>query len=293
MEICVGELTNSSDVSRAAAGCDQVYHLAAVFRTAGHPDSYYREVNVTAVEHVLAAARHHGCERVVHCSTVGVHGNVLAPPANEDSPFRPADIYQRTKLEGEQRAREAMRAGQPVVIFRPAMCYGEGDTRLLKLFSSIQRRVFRIIGGGQNRLHLVHADDLARGIALCGQRPEALGNAFILAGPDAPKLAEVVQQIGRVLDVKVSGLRIPLAPVNALAALCEMVCIPFGIDPPLHRRRVSFFKHHREFDCSRARNLLGYEPTVSSAEGIARTAAWYIEQGMLKPVAPQSGVAQG
>ena len=43
----------------------------------------------------------------MHCSTVGVHGDIEHPPANEDAPLRPGDIYQDTKLEGEQLARES------------------------------------------------------------------------------------------------------------------------------------------------------------------------------------------
>jgi dihydroflavonol-4-reductase len=286
IEVFPGQLQDPVDLDRAVAGCDQVYHLAAVFRTAGHPDSYYHDVNVRVVESLLAAARRHDCERVVHCSTVGVHGHIREAPATEDAPFRPADIYQRTKLEGEMRVRAAMKDGQPLVIVRPAMCYGEGDTRMLKLFRGLQRGVFRIIGSGRNRLHFVHGEDLARGFAQCGQSPAAIGQTFILAGPDAPRLEEVVGTICSALEVRAPRLRIPLAPVNAAAALCEMLCVPFGIEPPLHRRRVSFFKHHREFDCSRARDLVGYQPRITSDVGMARTAAWYFRQGMLKGPLP-------
>ena len=59
--------------------------------------------------------------RVVHCSTVGVHGDIEHPPADEDAPLRPGDIYQVTKLEGEALAREAARrGGVELVIVRPS-----------------------------------------------------------------------------------------------------------------------------------------------------------------------------
>lgn len=286
IEIVTGQLTQPSDVDRAVRGCDQVYHLAAVFRTAGHPDSYYREVNVDAVDSILVAARKHGCERVVHCSTIGVHGHVKDPPAREDAPFAPADIYQHTKLEGESRARKSIERGEPVVIVRPAICYGEGDTRLLKMFRGIHRGIFHIIGTGQNRLHLVHSDDLSDGFVRAGRVDEAKGHTFIIAGPDAPTLEDLVGKIARILDVRPPRVRIPLAPVVAAAALCEALCVPFGIDPPLHRRRVSFFKHHREFDCSKAAAILGYRPTVTSDIGVARTAAWYFQKQLLKGPPP-------
>ena len=67
-------------------------------------------MNATAVGAIVEAAARAGVRRVVHCSTVGVHGDVEHPPANEDAPLEPGDIYQETKLEGERLARDAGRA---------------------------------------------------------------------------------------------------------------------------------------------------------------------------------------
>jgi nucleoside-diphosphate-sugar epimerase len=283
IEACVGQLTRLEDVLRAARGCDQIHHLAAVYRTAGHPDSYYREVNVTGTLNVLDAARQVQCERVVHCSTGGVHGHIARPPADESYPFGPGDVYQRTKLEAELAVTAAGQRGQPVTIFRPGAIYGEGDLRFLKLFRAIRNGAFVMIGSGETRLHLVHIDDLVAGILLCSSRPEARGELFLLAGPEAPTLNEIVRHIATALDVGVPRLHVPVWPVYAAGWLCEKICVPLRIDPPLHRRRVGFFTHHREFDCSKAARLLGYSPAVSAAAGIARTAAWYGAAGYLEP----------
>jgi nucleoside-diphosphate-sugar epimerase len=291
IELFQGQLTSRADVARAVEGCDKVFHVAAVFRTAGHPDSHYYDVNVGGTQHVLDAAQAAGCERVVYCSTGGVHGHVADPPANEDYRFSPGDVYQESKVAAEAIVRDAMKRGQRAVIFRPAAIYGEGDTRFLKLYRSIQNRHFVMLGSGHTRLHMVHVDDLCHGIELCGSEQNALGQVFLLAGPDAPTLTEIAALIANVLEVPPPRLRIPVWPVYAAAWMCERLCVPFGIDPPLHRRRVSFFTHHREFDISRARSLLGYAPQVTAAAGIARTAAWYIAQGLLKPPARNSGQA--
>jgi nucleoside-diphosphate-sugar epimerase len=277
----VGQLTSLDDVLAAARGCERIYHIAAVFRTAGHPDSYYREVNIGGVENVLEAARRLDCERVVHCSTGGVHGHIANPPASETYPFGPGDIYQRTKLEGELAAQAAARRGQRVVIVRPGPIYGEGDLRFLKLYRAVARGVFVMIGTGTPKLHMVHIDDLVDGILLCGSAEAAIGEVFILAGPEAPTLNEIVRHIAQALGVAPPRWRIPVWPVKAAGALCEAVCVPLRIEPPLHRRRVAFFTHHREFDCSKAARLLGYAPRVSAAEGIARTGAWYAAAGYL------------
>ena len=281
IELFEGQLTHAPDVLEAARGCDQIFHLAAVFRTAGHSDSHYREVNVGGAVNVLEAARRHGCERVVHCSTGGVHGHIAHPPADENYRFQPDDIYQQTKLEAEMEARAAIQRGQPVSIFRPGAIYGEGDLRFLKLFRSIQRRHFVMIGSGQTRLHMCHVDDLVQGIVLCGSRPEALGETFLIAGPEAPTLLEIARLTAEIVGVPPPRLRIPVWPVYSAAWLCEMICVPLRIDPPLHRRRVGFFTHHREFDIGKARRLLAFAPTVSVREGIERTVRWYAETGYM------------
>lgn len=284
IDVRVGQLTSFNDVIAAARGCEQIHHIAAVFRTAGHPDSYYREVNVGGTHNVLEAARRLDCERVVHCSTGGVHGHIANPPADEAYPFGPGDIYQRTKLEAEQAVMAAARRGQPVTVVRPAPIYGEGDLRFLKLYRAVARGVFVMIGSGRPKLHIVHIDDLVDGILLCSTREAALGEVFILAGPQAPTLNELVGYIARALGVAPPRWRIPVWPVLAAGALCEAICVPLRIEPPLHRRRVHFFTHHREFDCSKAARLLGYSPKVMPAEGIARTAQWYQAAGYLGQV---------
>jgi len=284
----VGQLTSRDDVMAAARGCDQIHHIAAVFRTAGHPDSYYRDVNVGGTLNVLEAARRLDCERMVHCSTGGVHGHIADPPASETYRFGPGDVYQRTKLEAELAVTAAARQGQRVTIVRPGPIYGEGDLRFLKLYRAVARGVFVMIGSGTPKLHMVHIDDLVDGIILCSTRQEALGEVFILAGPQAPTLNEIVHHIAQSLGVPEPRWRIPVWPVMAAGLLCESICVPLRIDPPLHRRRVAFFTHHREFDCTKAARLLGYAPKVTPAEGIARTAQWYRSAGYLTQPRPSS-----
>jgi nucleoside-diphosphate-sugar epimerase len=293
IEIVEGQLTQAADVKSAARRCDKIYHIAAVFRTAGHPDSYYRDVNVGGTVNVLDAAAAEGCERVVHCSTGGVHGHIEHPPANETYRFKPDDVYQESKLEAEMEAVAAIRRGQRITIFRPGGIYGEGDLRFLKLFRSIQRRRFAMIGPGTTRLHLVHVDDLVEGIALCGQSDAALGEVFLLAGPEAPTLNEIAATAAEIMQVPKPTLHIPVWPVYAAGWLCELLCVPLGIDPPLHRRRVGFFTHHREFDIGKARRLLGFAPKVSVREGIERTVRWYAAQGLLGPVPDRAAIREG
>ncbi len=119
VELVEGDLRDAAAVARAAEGARRIYHIAAVYRTAGHPDSFYADINVGGTENVLAAARKHGVGRTVHCSTIGVHGDVKEIPCTEDSPFNPGDVYQRTKLDGQRRAQAAFASGLPASADRP------------------------------------------------------------------------------------------------------------------------------------------------------------------------------
>jgi nucleoside-diphosphate-sugar epimerase len=282
MEVVEGDLVDTRAVDRAVAGCSHVFHIAALYREAKHPDSVYRQVNVDGTRHVLDAAARHGVQRVVHCSTVGVHGDVDRLPADETAPFNPGDIYQETKLEGELLARRAFADGLPGVVFRPVGIYGPGDLRFLKLFRTIQKGRFVMFGRGDVSYHMTYIDDLVDGIMLCAEHPKALGEVFLLAGERYTTINELVVAVARAVGVEPPRLRLPLPPLLGAAWACETICRPVGIEPPLHLRRCDFFHKHRGFSIGKAKRLLGYRPKVDLAEGFDRTAGWYGEHGYLK-----------
>lgn len=281
VELAPGELFDRGAVERAVAGSTHVFHIAAVYRQAKHPDQVYRDVNVGGTRNILAAAAKHGVERTIHCSTAGVHGDVARIPADETAPFHPGDIYQATKLEAELLATEAFEGGLAGAIFRPVGIYGPEDLRFLKLFRMIQTGRFVMFGRGEVDYHLTYIDDLVEGILLLAEHPKALGETFILAGPRYTSINELVTLVARALGVKPPRLRSPLAPLLAAAWSCENLCRPLGIEPPLHLRRCDFFRKERGFSIDKAARLLGYQPKVDLEEGLRRTAAWYFEHGYL------------
>jgi nucleoside-diphosphate-sugar epimerase len=282
IDVRFGDLTDSRALALAVRDVSIVYHIGAIYRQAGLPASAYEAVNARAVGAVVDAAAAAGVRRVVHCSTVGVHGHIASPPANEDAPFRPGDVYQRTKLRGEQFARErAAHHGVELTIVRPSGIYGPGDRRLLKLFRSVARGRFVVLGSGRIFYHVTYIDDLVEGFRLAGETPAAAGRTYIIAGREIPTLNELVRVIAEESGVAPPRLRVPVWPVWMAGALCEAACAPFGIEPPLYRRRVDFFTKSRAFDISRAQIELGYEPRVSLREGIRRTIAWYRSQGWI------------
>ena len=135
VELVTGDLERPETLPAALAGVDVVYHVAALYRQAGLPEATYRRVNAESAGWIVRAAAKAGVRRVVHCSTVGVHGDIEHPPADETAPLRPGDVYQITKLEGERLAQlAAAESGVELVVVRPSGIYGPGDRRLLKLF---------------------------------------------------------------------------------------------------------------------------------------------------------------
>ena len=277
-----GDLTNAASLRRAAEGVEVVYHIAATYREAGQPDAAYRAINVEGTRHLIEAARAGGARRVVHCSTGGVHGHIAQPPANEDAPFNPGDVYQDTKLEAEHLAREFGRStGLDVVVARPIGIYGPGDRRFLKMFRGIARGRFPLLGSGQVYYHLTFIDDLAEGFRLCGTVPAAAGRTYLLAGPRYTTLEALMGLVAAELKVAPPRRRLPVWPFWAAGLLCEMVCVPLRIEPPLYRRRVDFYTKSRAFDTARARTELGFAPKVDLEEGIHRTAEWYRKEGLL------------
>ena len=277
-----GDLTDAAALKRAAEGVDVVYHIAATYREAGQPDAAYRAINVDGTRNVLEAAQAGGARRVVHCSTGGVHGHIANPPANEDAPFNPGDVYQQTKLAAEQLARGfGDRTGLDVVVARPIGIYGPGDTRFLRMFRGLARGKFPMIGSGTPFYHLTYIDDLVEGFRLCGTVPGAKGRTYILAGPRYTTLEQLVRMVAKELHVPPPRVHLPVWPFWTAGLLCEMVCVPLGIEPPIFRRRVDFYTKSRAFDTMRARTELGFSPKVDLEEGIKRTADWYRQEGLL------------
>ncbi len=281
VEVVPGDLTDRSSLDAAMRGVDVVYNIAAVYREAGLPASTYRAVNATAVGWIVEAAAGAGATRVVHCSTVGVHGDIAHPPADEDAPLRPGDVYQRSKLEGERIARDAAaRTGLAVTIVRPTGIYGPGDRRLLKLFRHVVRRR-PVLGRGEIYYHLTYIDDLVEGFRLCGEHPVAANRTYILAGPEVTTLNELMALIADLARTRPPTLHLPVWPVWLAGAVCEAACAPLRIEPPLYRRRVDFFTKSRAFSIGRARGEIGYVPRIGLRPGLNRTLDWYREQGWM------------
>lgn len=282
LEFISGDLRDRDSLVRALDGIEVVHNVAALYRPTNIPNRMYWEVNVEGVRNIMELAVEAGAKRFVQCSTIGVHGHVRHPPASEESEIKPDDYYQYTKLKGEEVSRElGAKLGLPVAIIRPAAIYGPLEDRFLKLPKLIKAARWIMFGSGEVLYHFIHIDDLCRAFELCAEKDEAVGQTYIIADDHPITLAHIIATMSEALGLPVPRRRLPLFVLMTASVLCEFACKPFGISPPLHRRRASWFYHTRSFDISKARRDLGYEPTVKIEDGLKDMVRSYKEAGWL------------
>jgi nucleoside-diphosphate-sugar epimerase len=280
VDVQIGNITSSADVRRALAGVTLVYHLAAAQHEAGMPEAYFHAINVQGTKNLFVEAANQRVGKVVHGSTIGVYGEVDGEkPVDESSPVRPDNIYGVTKLEGEQAALAHSGAVNTTVV-RISETYGPGDFRLLKMFRGIARGTFPLIGSGQNIHQVIYVGDLIVGL-MAAARYQPTGETFLLGGSERLSTLQMVDCIREAVGSRKAVPRLPMAPVELTARLCEAACKPLRLQPPLHRRRLDFFRKTFLLDCSKAERLLDFHPGTDFCAGSIKTASWYREFGYL------------
>jgi nucleoside-diphosphate-sugar epimerase len=278
-----GDVFDQKVVQEAVVGAEYVFHVAAAFREAKSSKQDYWNVHVQSTQ-LLAreALKQPHFKRFVHVSTVGVHGHIADPPADETYPFRPGDDYQATKAEAEQwLVNFASEQNLPYSVVRPAAIYGPGEKRLLKLYRMARKPVFLILGYGKCWYHLVHVEDLANAMIRVATEERALGEAFIIGSNDSIRLEDMAEIIAESYGKKLRPVRLPITPFFVLGYLCERICRPMGVEPLIFRRRVAFYSNDRSFNTRKMREVLGYEPQYDNRAGILESAKWYRDKGWL------------
>jgi len=283
VETMLGDLCDRASLNRTTADVDTIYHFAAVFRKEVPRKEIWR-TNVDGVENLLDAAAHSGVKRFIHCSSTSVYGLHPRTPTTEDSPFAPirGDLYQASKLAAERHVScYGSRGNLAATIIRTTGVYGPGDLRFLKLFKAIARKRFVMIGRGEVLFSMIYIDDLLDGIVRCATNAGAMNNHYLLTGNKPITLNDTVRVIAEAVEVPPPRLHVPVMPVYYAGALMEWTLKPWGISPPLFRRRVNFFRITRGFDNCKAKQELGFNPKIDLATGTRRTMDWYGSKGLL------------
>jgi nucleoside-diphosphate-sugar epimerase len=283
IQIARGDLGDAAALAEAMRGVRVVYHCAAC-STDWAPPSAYVAANVAGTQNVLDATLRGGSvARFLHVSTTDVYGYPRVP-CDESAPMRDVGLpYNRTKIQGEEAVWRAHREhGLPVTVVRPATIYGpRGKDFVVEIASLLRQRMMMLIDSGRARGGFSYVDNVAAAMMAAADSPNAVGHAYNVCDETGVTWREYTDALADALGYKRAWLALPFSAAMGLGAAME---VPYRLlkaskRPLLTRHAAYLLGREQEFSAARAREDFGFEPRVSLAEGIARSAAW-VQSGM-------------
>lgn len=282
---CHGALSDREFLRQAVAGTDAVVHVAG--QTKAFTARGFLRVNEGLTQAVAEAVDLYAPE---HAALLYVSSQAAGGPSNElpglretDQPA-PMSRYGFSKLLGERAVLEL--AGQrPVVVARPAMVYGPGDTAFVPLYRCMVKGILPTSGPAGQRFSIVHVDDLVDGLCMvlaniAGRKPG--GSVLHFAGPQNLIWEDYAEVFGSALGRRVRVLHTP-APALYIVALGNTLLNMLGL-PTSH---LTFDKYREALapgwllDCARTESAIGFAPRLGLAQGAGETIDWCREKGLL------------
>ena len=269
IEVVIGDLGDPEAVDRAVAGTEIVYHVGAAM--SGSREDFERGT-VVGTRNIIASMRQHHVRRLVYVSSLSVLHAAAAKPGvlmREDWPLEPrADergAYTQTKLAAEQLVRQA--ADLQAVILRPGQVFGPGAPVLTGAVARHVKGRYVILGDGHLVLPLVYVEDVVDAILLAAKRDTGLFHIV-----DTGTITQE-QLTRRVAGRNATIITIPLPVVYLLAIGVELLGKLLKRSVPLTRYRLKSALAPIVFDCSAAKNELGWKPRIGIEEGLKLTLA--------------------
>ncbi|MFI6729430.1 GDP-mannose 4,6-dehydratase [Streptomyces sp. R-74717] len=258
VEMIAGDIGDAGRVMDAVAGCDTVFHLAALI---GIPYSYdapaaYVRTNVVGTENIAEACRRHSVRRLLHTSTSEVYGSALTAPISESHPLQPQSPYSASKIGADMMALSHWHAFElPVTVVRPFNTYGPRQSAravIPTILAQLHAGAREIrLGSLTPTRDFTYVTDTAAGFLALADCDRALGESV---------------NLGTGREISVGDLAKALIAASGRDA--EVV-----VDPA--RLRPSGSEVQRLLsDNTRAREWAGWRPEVSLEEGLERTSAW-------------------
>lgn len=283
VNVVIGDITKLEKVKDIIADQTTIIHLAGI-RSNWASKELFDRVNNKAIANLFikkSKIRH-----VIITSSVYTMGELDHLPANETSPLRAKDPYGISKILAEETTKKSAQVTQiRYTIIRPAIVYGPGDNDLgmiNKLFTLISDKKFSFIGNGKNYIHLIFLDDLINGYI---KAIEKGGNneTYILAGNKPIRLINLIRIIKKDLNIDSKEIYLPKFLILILGLLTEFMW-PFFFknEPPVSKIKINTISANWHYDISKARKELGFNPKIDYKEGIAKTAKWFIKNGLAK-----------
>ena len=259
VELLEGDLADLPFATRAVQGIDYVLHQAAipsVPRSVKDPIESNR-ANIDSTLNVLVAARDAGVKRVVYAASSSAYGNSLTLPKHEEMPTSPLSPYALQKLVGEQYMQmfTALYGLETVSIryfnvFGPRQDPSSPYSGVISQFAKtlLEGKAPTIYGDGKQTRDFTYIANVVDGVLRAVTAPAASGQVINVATGSRISLNELFATMRDLVGAKVSVVYGPPRAGDVTDSLA---------------------------DISRARAILGYEPTVSFQEGLRRTIDWY------------------
>jgi UDP-glucose 4-epimerase len=236
----------------------------------------FREVNVEGTRALLHAARAAGVRRFVFVSSTKAVGEWTERPWTDAEPPRPLDPYGVSKLEAERVVRAlADEAGLHAPILRLPLAYGPGAKgNILRLFDAVARGAPLPFASIRNRRSLLFAGNFVAAVdAVVASAAAARETFFVSDGQDL-STPELIRLIADALGRRARLIPVPPAIFRAAARIGDAagrrIRVPF--DSAVERRLLGSLA----VDITRFRQLTGYTPPHTPAEGLRAMAAWYL-----------------
>ena len=273
LELRRADLSHEGDLVGLCDGIDVVVHAAARVADWGPWDAFYR-TNVVGTQRLLDEARHAGVRRFLFISSVAVHR--YRGFRNADPRTLPRDnlrdAYAHSKIMAEDLLLEA--DGIEPVIVRPGLWpFGPRDPNFRRVARALEQGLLPLVGRGDRVINTAYAENLALGVRLAMEHPQAAGRTYVIADEGMPSWRDVLGELARLLGERPPRLRLPGTPTRALASGVEATwgaLFPRN-EPPMTRYRASLMTHDVHFSIRHAVDELGYHPLVSWREGLRRT----------------------
>ncbi len=267
-----GNLDELDRLTRAAAGQDYIFHLAARIHSASR--EVYERSNHVFTRNLVQAALEAGSElkRFVYVSSIAAAGpSEPGKTKTEEQDSSPRTEYGRTKLRGEEAVKEAG-ADLPYTIIRPPNVYGPGQKETELLMRLIRRRVVPVLRSSDPATTLVYVEDLNRGTVQAALAPEGLRETFYLTDGKTYSWRQVLFTFRDIVLKRPVFVPVPETAIVLAARLTDglkrmrLVRSYFG-----RRAWRSMTEIPWLFSCEKARSRLGYRPEYSLERGLRKT----------------------
>jgi ornithine--oxo-acid transaminase len=281
VELAPGSLEDPRSLARAAEGCDYVVHCGAMVSDWGTVEEIER-VNVAGTRHLLAAAGEASVRRFLHVSSTDIYGYPGRPAVDESQlPAGFRNWYAQTKLGAEAEVNRAAGEGLETVVLRPATVWGPRSRETVgEIGGAIKGGYMLLVDGGRRIAGLVYIDNLVDAIELALRHQDARGEAFNVTDGLPVTWRQFTDGLAAGIGARGARLSMPYGLASGVGVCLEegyrFVRRTTHLSAPtlLSRQAVQIMGTDQDFSNRKAREVLGWEPRVSYAQGMETTVAW-------------------